>query len=80
MKELSDAEWEKKAEQLLTKVHKQILNEDEDMIIEIFACLISDMIDDLEPEEGVPMLLKFLNVILQKTYGIEGTIMKANLQ
>jgi hypothetical protein len=81
MTQVSDTEWEKQAEEMMNDITNLIDGEESDMIIEVFACIIADMLDSYPVDDAVPMLLKFMSEILKKAYGVEAGFTKVgNMQ
>jgi len=76
MSELSDAEWEKKAETLMNKIVDLVEGKESDMIVEVFACIMADMLEGFSVQTAVPMLLKFMSEVMEKQYGVEVGITK----
>jgi hypothetical protein len=70
MDELSDAEWEKQAEEMTDKIVEIIEGKESDMIIEVLACIVADMLEPFEALEGVPLMLEFIGTILEKRYDL----------
>lgn len=70
MVELSDEEWGKQAEAMADDIVKIIEGAESDMIIEVLACIVADMLEPFEPEEGIPLMLAFLGNIFEKRYDL----------
>ena len=70
MGELSDAEWEKQAEEMTDKIVEIIEGKESDMIIEVLACIVADMLEPFEAHEGVPLMLEYIGTILEKRYNL----------
>ena len=70
MTELSDAEWDKQAEDMANKIVEIIEGAESDMIIEVLACIVADMLEPFEAHEGIPLMLTFLGNILEKRYDL----------
>jgi hypothetical protein len=79
MSELSDKEWQKKAEKILGRIHALIALEDDDMVVEIFSCLMADLIDEKSTEDGIPFMLEFVGDVLNKAYGVNPEIMRLGM-
>jgi len=73
MNELSESEWQREAEDLLEMVHDAIGDSDNEMISEVLACVMADMIDTLSPNVGIPLMFAFMGEVLEKVYGVEVT-------
>ena len=71
MTELSEAEWEREAEDLLETIHDAIGDSDNEMISEVLACVMADMIDTFPPDVGIPLMFAFMGEVLEKAYGVE---------
>jgi len=70
MNDISDAEWEKQAEEMTDKIVEIIEAKESDMIIEVLACIVADMLEPFEAEEGIPLMLEFVGNILEKRYDL----------
>ena len=71
MSEQSDAEWEKEAETLMNKIVDLVEGKESDMIVEVFACIMADMLEGFSVQDAVPLLLKFMSEVMEKQYGVE---------
>ena len=71
MNEQSDAEWQKEAETLMNKIVNLVEGKESDMIVEVFACIMADMLEGFSVEDAVPLLLKFMSEVMEKQYGFE---------
>jgi hypothetical protein len=78
MKNMTDAEWDKQAEEMADKIVEIIDGKESDMIIEVLACIVADMLEPFEAEEGIPLMLTFLGTILEKRYDIGFDLTKMN--
>jgi hypothetical protein len=65
---MTDEEWDKQAEAMADDIVKIIEGAESDMIIEVLACIVADMLEPFESEEGVPLMLAFMGNILEKRY------------
>jgi hypothetical protein len=77
---LSDEEWEQQAEFLADAITELIDGKDSDMIIEVLACIVADMLAPFEPNEGIPLVLAFTGQILEKAYDVNTEMMKSSIQ
>ena len=71
MNEQSNAQWEKEAETLMNKISDFVDGKESDMIVEVFACIMADMLEGFSIDDAVPLLLKFMSEVLEKQYGVE---------
>jgi len=80
MSDLSDAEWDMQAGKMADEILEIIDGHESDMIIEVLACIVADMLDPFEPKDGIPLALEFLSEILRKSYGVEASVMTRQMQ
>ena len=76
MNEQSNAQWEKEAETLMNKISDFVDGKESDMIVEVFACIMADMLEGFSIDDAVPLLLKFMSEVLEKQYGVETGLTK----
>ena len=74
MIELSDDEWEKQATEMADQITEIIEGKESDMIIEVLACIVADMLAPFEAHDGIPLTLAFMAEIVEKAYGLEAKI------
>jgi hypothetical protein len=77
---LSDDEWEQQAEFLADAITDLIDGKDSDMIIEVLACIVADMLAPFESNDGVALVLAFTGQILEKAYGLSAEITSGRIQ
>jgi hypothetical protein len=70
MNDISDAEWEKQTEDMANKIVEIIEGAESDMIIEVLACIVADMLEPFKAHEGIPLMLEFVGNILEKRYDL----------
>ena len=70
MIDMTDEEWGKQAEAMADDIVKIIEGAESDMIIEVLACIVADMLEPFEAHEGIPLMLTFLGNILEKRYDL----------
>jgi len=78
MKNMTDAEWDKQAEEMADKIVEIIDSKESDMIIEVLACIVADMLEPFDEEEGIPLMLTFLGNVLEKRYNLGFDLTKIN--
>jgi hypothetical protein len=78
MKNMTDAEWDKQAEEMADKIVEIIDGKESDMIIEVLACIVADMLEPFDEEEGIPLMLTFLGNVLEKRYNLGFDLTKIN--
>ena len=74
MNKLSDEEWEAVATEMTDQITEIVDGKDSDMIIEVLACIVADMLAPFEAKEGIQLTLAFTAEILEKAYGMETEI------
>lgn len=77
---LSDEEWEQQAEFLADAITDLIDGKDSDMIIEVLACIVADMLAAFESHDGIPLVLAFTGQILEKAYGLSAEMTSGRIQ
>ena len=77
---LSDDEWEQQAEFLADAITDLIDGKDSDMIIEVLACIVADMLAPFESNDGIALVLAFTGQILEKAYGLNAEITSGRIQ
>jgi hypothetical protein len=77
---LSDGEWEQQAEFLADAITDLIDGKDSDMIIEVLACIVADMLAPFESNDGFALVLAFTGQILEKAYGLSAEITSGRIQ
>jgi len=80
MNELLDEEWEAIATEMTDQITEIIEGRDSDMIIEVLACIVADMLAPFETKEGIQLILAFTAEILEKAYGLETDITSGAMQ
>jgi len=78
MKNMTDAEWDKQAEEMADKIVEIIDGKESDMIIEVLACIVADMLEPFDEEKGIPLMLTFLGNVLEKRYDLGFELTKIN--
>jgi hypothetical protein len=78
MNDITDEEWDKQAEDMANKIVEIIEGAESDMIIEVLACIVADMLEPFETHEGIPLMLTFLGNILEKRYDLGFDITKVD--
>ena len=73
MKDKADKKWEKRADKIWDKVTKAFEGSDNEMVIEIISNVMAGMIYEKPPEEGIPLTIEIMKVVLEKAYGVEMT-------
>lgn len=76
MNNMTDKEWEKQAAKMADQITDLVDGKESDMIIEVLACIVADMLEPFEPEEGIPLMLSFIGTILEKRYDLGFDITK----
>jgi hypothetical protein len=76
MIEQTNAEWQEEAETLMNKIGDLVDGKESDMIAEIFACIMADMLEDTPIEDAILLLLSFMSEVLEKQYGVEAGFTK----
>lgn len=74
MTEMSDEEWSRKAEDMLEKIYDIIEDSDYEMVAELMACIMADMVDPMPVNDGMGLLFAFLSEVLEKAYGLESSV------
>ena len=77
---LLNEEWEQEAEFLADAITELIDGKDSDMIIEVVACIVADMLAPFESHDGIPLALSFTGQILEKAYGVSTEMMSGRVQ
>jgi len=77
---LSDDEWEQQAEFLADAITDLIDGKDSDMIIEVLACIVADMLAPFESNDGIALVLAFTGQILEKAYGLSAKFTSGRIQ
>jgi|APCry1669189034_1035192.scaffolds.fasta_scaffold306959_1 hypothetical protein len=77
---LSDDEWEQQAEFLADAITDLIDGKDSDMIIEVLACIVADMLAPFESNDGIALVLAFTGQILEKAYGLNAEMTSGRIQ
>ena len=80
MNELLDEEWEAIATEMTDQITEIIEGKDSDMIIEVLACIVADMLAPFEAKEGIQLTLAFTAEIFEKAYGLETDITSGAMQ
>jgi hypothetical protein len=80
MNELSNEEWEAVATDMTDQITEIIDGKDSDMIIEVLACIVADMLAPFEAKDGIQLTLAFTAEILDKAYGMETEINHETVQ
>jgi len=78
MKNMTGSEWDKQAEEMTDKIVEIIDGKESDMIIEVLACIVADMLEPFDEEEGIPLMLTFLGNVLEKRYNLGFDLTKIN--
>jgi hypothetical protein len=78
MKNMTDAEWDKQVEEMADKIVEIMDGKESDMIIEVLACIVADMLEPFDEEEGIPLMLTFLGNVLEKRYNLGFDLTKIN--
>lgn len=80
MSELSDDEWEADATEMADQITEIIDGKDSDMIIEVLACIVADMLEPYDAKDGIQLTLAFTAEILEKAYGLRTKIQSGTMQ
>ena len=80
MTTLSDTEWEKQAVDLADNITELIDGKENDMIVEVLACIVADMLSPFEPHDGIPLALGLVGKILAKAYSLDTELMSGHIQ
>jgi hypothetical protein len=80
MAELSDTEWEQEAGELTDTIIDLIDGKESDMIMEVIACIVADILEPFEVEESIPLMLAFLGNVLEKRYDLGFDVTKINAE
>jgi len=71
MDDMTEDQWSKMANDSIEKIRTITDDIDNDMLLEILACLVADLVETLPKEVGIPMMFEFMSDVLQKAYESE---------
>lgn len=71
MSEMTDEQWSRLADEVIEKIRTITDDIENDMIMEVLACLVADIVETLPSETGIPMMFEFMADVLGKAYSLE---------
>ena len=80
MSDISDEDWEEEATEMCDQITEIIDGKDSDMIIEVLACVVADMLAPFEARDGIQLTLAFTSEILEKAYGVQTSMSSGTMQ